>query len=241
MWKWANEMKQCVLFFLCGYEAVSWVSLGRSNQHTLFGLLHFPSTAQWLSHSAETWAWINCHTLTDYLPRMLFCAGRMFEMPVTDTLNPPPSSLPHTQSFIMYRWAAVEECSVVLQNSAGLIFLCFLKCVSMPAHIVTAWRNEATRELFSQGDFMERLIYSTAIHTILLVPPNPPLCLSQWASSSLSPFSLFLVLSLQLCPFPFISLFFYKAPNLSTFPANSARTIWGREGGRLSSAEALTE
>lgn len=74
----------------------------------------------------------------------------------------------------------MEECSVVLQNSAGLIFLCvFLKCVSMPVHIVTVWRNEATRELFSQGDFMERLIYSTAIHTILLVPPNPPLCLSQ--------------------------------------------------------------
>lgn len=73
----------------------------------------------------------------------------------------------------------MEECSVVLQSSAGLIFLCFLECVSLPAHIVTAWRNEATRELFSQGDFMERLIYSTAIRTILLVPSNPPLGLSQ--------------------------------------------------------------
>lgn len=72
----------------------------------------------------------------------------------------------------------MEECSVVLQSSAGLIFLCFLKCVSTPAHIVTVWCNEATRELFSLGDFMERLIYNTAIHTILLVPPEPPLCLS---------------------------------------------------------------
>lgn len=72
----------------------------------------------------------------------------------------------------------MEECSVVL-SSAGLIFLvCFLKCVSMPTHIVTVWRNEVTRELFSQGDFMEGLIYSTAIHTTLLVPPNPPLRLS---------------------------------------------------------------
>lgn len=133
---------------------------------------------------------------------MLFCAGRMFEMPVTDTLHPPPSSLPHTQPFIMYRWAAVEECSVVLQSSAGLIFLCFLKCVSVLAHIVTVWRNEATREPFSQWDFMERLIYSTAIHTILLVPPDPPLCLSQWASFFLSPFSLILAIVLSSsCPF----------------------------------------
>lgn len=195
-------------------EAVSWLSLGRGNQYTLAGLLHFPSIARWLSHSAETWAWINCHTLTDYLPRMLFCAGRMFEMPVTDTLHPPPSSLPHTLSFTMYCWAAVEECSLVLQSSAGLIFLCFLKCVSVPAHIVTVWRNEATRELFSQGDFMERLIYSAAIHTILLVPPNYPLCLSQWAPSSLSSFICFLVLSLLLCSFRLISFFKIVQPPL---------------------------
>lgn len=103
----------------------------------------------------------------------------MFEMPVTDTLHPPPSSPPHTV-FIMCRWA-VEECSVVLQSSAGLIFLSvffsfffFLKCTSTLAHIVTVWRNEATRELLSQKDFIERLIYSTTIHTFLPAPLNPP-------------------------------------------------------------------
>lgn len=92
----------------------------------------------------------------------------------------------------------MEECSVVLQSSAGLSFCCFLfvffKSASMQAHIVTVWRNEATCELFSQGDFMVRLIYSTAFHTILLVPPDPPsVFLNDHCFISSSPF---LVLSL---------------------------------------------
>lgn len=96
-------------------------------------------------------------------------------MPVTDTLHPPPSSLSHTHSLLQctveQQWKSAVQYCTALQ---GLFFVCLLKCVSMPAHIVTVWRNETTCELFSQGDFMDRLIYSTAIHTILLVPLNPP-------------------------------------------------------------------
>lgn len=114
----------------------------------------------------------------------------------------PPSlslSLPHTLSFTMYRRAAVEECSLVLQSSAGLIFLCvFEVCESVPAHIVTVWRNEATREPFSQGDFMERLIYSAAIHTTPLVPQNRPLCLFSMSAS--------VFISFQYLPRPLLSL-----------------------------------
>lgn len=106
----ANEMTRCVPFYLCVLtECVGRVSLGRSSLHTLIGLLHFPSTDQWLSHSAETWAWINCHTLADYLPRMLFCAGRMFEMPVTDTLHPPPPTLTHTHTHTQFLQCAIEQ------------------------------------------------------------------------------------------------------------------------------------
>lgn len=92
-------------------------------------------------------------------------------MPVTDTA--PSPSLSPTQAFIMYRSAAVEVGSGVLQSSVGLIFhisfflFSFSVCVSMPAHIVTVWRNEATRELSSLGDDMEA---DAASHTISLVP-----------------------------------------------------------------------
>lgn len=101
-------------------------------------------------------------------------------MPVTDTQHPPPCSVPPTHAVFYnapFSSGGRVQCSIAEHYRA--YFLCFLKCVSVPAHIVTLWRNEATRELFSQGDFMERLIYSTAIHAILFVPPNPPLCLSQ--------------------------------------------------------------
>lgn len=77
-------------------ETVDWLSLGRRNQLTLIGLLHFPSTDS-LAFAVCTNVSLNklSHTHTDYLPRMLFCAGRMFEMPVTDTVHPPPPTLPH--------------------------------------------------------------------------------------------------------------------------------------------------
>lgn len=74
-----------------------------------------PFPACWLSHWAQTWGWINCHTLADYLPRMLFCAGRMFEMPVTKSAPLPPRC--------RTAGAAMEQCSVVLQSCVGLIFL----------------------------------------------------------------------------------------------------------------------
>lgn len=44
----------------------------------------------------------------------------------------------------------------------------------------------------SHTDFMEMLIYSMAIHTIMLASLCLPVCLSQWASSFLSPFNSFL-------------------------------------------------
>lgn len=70
------------------------------------------------------------------------------------------------------------QCSIAELCRAYFLCCFFFFFAIMLAHIVTVWRNEATRELFSQGDFMERLIYSSAIHTILLFPPNPPLCVS---------------------------------------------------------------
>lgn len=130
----------------------------------------------------------------------------MFEMPVTDTVHPPPSSLPTHSVFsnVPSSSAGRVQCSISELCRAYFCVFLFLKPTSTLAHIVAVWCNEATRELFSQGDFMEGLIYGTAIHTILLVPPNPPLCPSHWLSSSLSPFCPFLILSLQLCPSPFI-------------------------------------
>lgn len=94
-------------------------------------------------------------------------------MPVTDTLHPPPSSPTHSLYNVPLSSGRVQ-CSI-----AELCRACFLKCVSTSDHIVTVWRNEATREQFSQEDFMERLIYSTAIHTFLPAPLNPPLHLFQ--------------------------------------------------------------
>lgn len=101
-------------------------------------------------------------------------------MPVTDTLHPPPSTLPHTHTVfynVPLSSSGGVQCSVA--ELCGAYFFGFLlKCVNMPAHIVTVWRNEATRELFSQGDFMERLIYSIVIHSVLLIPPPLSLSLS---------------------------------------------------------------
>lgn len=72
--------------------------------------------------------------------------------------------------------------------------------------------NETTRELLSLGDFMERLIYNTAIHAILPVPPDPPLCLSRWASSSLSPFIPLLTFSFLRCASHYLLFFSLKHP-----------------------------
>lgn len=127
-------------------ETVCWVSLGRSNQHTLIRLLHFPSTARWLSHSAETWAWINCHTLTDYLPRMLFCAGRMFEMPVTDTLHPPPASLLSPTHTVFYNVPLSSsgrvQCSIA--ELCRAYFFCVFWSVWACRH--TLWQCGVTRQ-----------------------------------------------------------------------------------------------
>lgn len=140
-----------------------------------------------------------------------------------------PHPLSHTRSFITFCGAALEECSVVLQRSAGLI--CCFWSVCVPAHIVTVWRNKATRELFSQGDLMERLIYSTVFHTILFVPPNAPVCLSQWAS--LFPFS---TVFSSYVPFPVI----FKASNLRIKQGDQPSEA-GRVEYRARLAEALTE
>lgn len=130
---------------------------------------------------------------------MLFCAGRMFEMPVTDPLHPPPSSLysfsppTHTVFYnVPLSSSGRVQCSIA--ELCRAYFFVFVS-VCVPAHIVTVWRNETTREPFSEGDFMERLIYSMAIHTILLVLSNPsPLYFSM---------SIFLFMSSQSlsCPF----------------------------------------
>lgn len=161
-----------VFFCFRGFaETVGWVSLGKRNQHTLSSLLHFPSTDQWLSHSAEMWVWINCHTLTDYLPRMLFCAGRMFEMPVRDILHPPPPT------HIMYRWAAVEVHGVVLQSSAGL-------SLRSSWHIL--WQCGITRQHVSWKTLWRHWFnHCWSPNTVNTTPADPPLCLSHCKMLSL--------------------------------------------------------
>lgn len=141
-------MKWYVLFL-----SLLLLSLGWRNLHTLIGLLHFLSAAQRLSHSAETWAWINCHTLTDYLSRMLFCAGRMFEMPFTDTA--PSPIFPSTLSFTIYPWAVVKQCNLVLQVFGRIILFLYDFSVRMQ-HTLYQCGVMRQQVNFSQGDFMER-------------------------------------------------------------------------------------
>lgn len=83
----------------------------------------------------------------------------------------------------------------------------------------------------SQRDFMERLIYSTAIHTILLVPLNPsPLSFS---------LSIFLFISFHSCSSPFSTSLVLSPPPFpfrekkSTKPPQLTGKISGIEGREL--------
>lgn len=111
----------------------------------------------------------------DYLPRMLFCAGRMFEMPVTDTLHPPPCTLPHHKYNVPLSSSGRVQSNIA--EFCRVCFFCFFfPVLSMSAHTLTMWSNKVKCELFSQGDFKEMLVYSTVFQAILVFLLDPPLC-----------------------------------------------------------------
>lgn len=113
----------------------------------------------------------------------------------------------------------MEECSLVLQSSAGFFFL----VLSMSAQTVTMWSNKAKCELFTQGGLKEMLVYSTAFQPILLFFQTLPFVILIW--------------KLSLCFVnPQIS---FATPGFS-LEQGSMNYLRLRRG-RLSSAEALTE
>lgn len=81
-------------------------------------------------------------------------------MPVTDTLHPPPRTLPHHKYNVQ-----LSSSGRVQSNIAGLLcrvfFVVFFPVLSMSAHTLTMWNNKAKHELFSHGDFKEMLVYGT--------------------------------------------------------------------------------
>lgn len=232
---WKNKWDEAVFpfSFWVAAEAVSWVSLGCSKLHTLFGLLHFPSTAFTLCRNVSLNTLSHAHRLSSQ--DVILCREDVWNASHRHTAPSPILTLPHTVFYSVPSSSSGRVPSSIAQFCRAY-FLCAYWSVWACQH--TLWQCGVTRQHVSCS---HRETLWTGWFTAQLFTPS---CLFLWTpllsfSMSVFLFISFLVLSLQLCSLPLIP---FQASKPSTSPASREKwAIWGREGGRLSSAKALTE